>query len=141
MKVRTHTDHRPPLMQPHPLPLQALPTPPHDPTQPLIKRHRKRHMRHHAALKERKRPNPLRPVDNLVRHHEIPWFHFLRQRADSAEGDDGADAEGAEGGDVGAGGDFVGCEGVVEAVAGEEGDGVGVGRVGGGGVGEDGDGG
>jgi hypothetical protein len=47
------------------------------------------------------------------------------ETADGAEGDYCSDSDFAERGDVGAHGDFVGCDLVVQAVAGEKGDGDG----------------
>lgn len=76
-----------------------------------------------ASFEESPRPDALGAIDDLVRHDEIARSDLLLQAADGGEGDDGADAERAEGGDVGARGDFVRGELVVEAVAGEEGDG------------------
>ncbi len=126
-------------MQPHPLPLKTMPAPPHHLRQPLIERIRKPHMPNDASLEERPRPDALRSIDNLIRHDEVPRPDLLLQAADGGEGDDGADAERAEGGDVGARGDFVRGQFVVEAVAREEGD---WGRLAGGrgGVVQDGDG-
>jgi hypothetical protein len=92
----------------------------------LIKRICKPHMSHDSALKKRKRPHALRPVDNLVRHHEVARLDLFLQGADGAEGDDAAYAEGAEGGDVGTVWHFVRCKRVVNSMAGEEGDGDGV---------------
>lgn len=78
-------------------------------------------MSHHAALKKRKRPDPLGAVDNLIRHHEVARLDLFLQGPDGAERDDAAHPEGAEGGDVRAVGHFVRRERVVRAVAREEG--------------------
>lgn len=79
-----------------------------------------------AVVEEGKWADPLGAVDNLVGNDEVARFDGFLERADGREGDDGAAAEGAQGGDVGAGGDFVRGELVVGPVAGEEGDGDGV---------------
>ena len=115
-----------------------MPAPTHHPRQPLVERIREPDVPDDPSLEERPRPDALGPIDDLVRHQKIPRPDFLLQAADGGESDDGADAEGAEGGDVGARGDLVGRELVVQAVAGEEGDGR---RVAGcwGGVVQDGD--
>jgi len=63
------------------------------------------------------------------------------QRAYGAEGDDGADTEAAESGDVGAGGHLVRSNLVVKTMAGDEGDGNRLAVCRGCGVVEDGDGG
>ena len=139
-RVHTHTHDRAPVVQHDSVPVETMPTFPHYLADPLIERLRERNMRDDPTLEESKRPDALRTIDNLVRDDEVTWLDLLRKTADGTEGDDGADAEGAERGDVGAGGDLVGREFVVEAVAGEEGDWDGVLRVGGGLVGEDGDG-
>jgi hypothetical protein len=97
-------------------------TPPHNPRDFLIKRIRKPHMSHNPTLKERKRPNTLRAINNLIRHDEISRLDLFSERSDCAEGDDAPYANGAESGNVGAVGDFVGCERVVGSVTGEEGD-------------------
>ena len=79
-------------MQPNPLPLKAMSTLPHNLRQPGIKRIRKPNMTNHTALEERKRPNPLCAIDDLVRDHEIPGLDRLLQTAYGGKGDDGADA-------------------------------------------------
>lgn len=80
-------------------------------------------MPYHSAFEEREGADPLGAVDDLVRDDKVPRFDGFLETADCGEGDDGADAEAAEGGDVGAGGDLVGGEFVVEAMAADEGDG------------------
>lgn len=100
-----------------------MPTPPHDRREPFVKRIGKPHVPDDASLEESPRPHALGAIDDLIRDDEIARSDLLLQAADGGEGDDGADAERAEGGDVGARGDFVRGELVVEAVAGEEGDG------------------
>jgi hypothetical protein len=74
------------------------------------------------VLEECEGPNPLGAVDNGVRDHEVAGLDFLAETAHGAKGDDGAHADGAEGGDVGAGGDLVRGVLVVDAVPGDESD-------------------
>lgn len=69
------------------------------------------------ALKEGERSDALCAVDDRVRDHEVSRFHFFAERANSAEGDDGAYAEGAECGDVCTSGHLVRSILVVDAVA------------------------
>lgn len=135
----THGDNGAGVVQPDPLALQSMPTLPHDLRKRCVKRIREHDVPHHPALEERERTNALCAIDDLIRHDKIPGFDFLAQAAHGGEGNDGAHAEFAEGGDIGARGDFVGGEFVVETVAGEEGDWNGQ-AGGGGGVLEDGDG-
>lgn len=112
-----------------------MPASPHNLRDLLIERVRKPDVSHNPALEESERTNTLGAIDDLVWDHEVAGLDLLLQRADGGEGNDAADAEGAESGDVGAVGDFMGGKGVVGAVAGEEGDGgvlVGEDRDGGG---------
>jgi len=128
----THTNNRALIMQPHPLTTQTMPTLPHHLSQFPIKRIRKHDVSHQPALKVRERPDPLRTINDLIRNHKVAWLDLLLQTADGGKGNDGAHAETAEGGNVGAGGHFVGRVFVVQAVAGEEGDGDGLACAGGG---------
>lgn len=80
----------------------------------------------YAALVEGEGPDALGAVDDLVGNDKVHGLDLLAQGADGREGDDGAHADGAKGGDVGARGNLVGGKLVVETVAGEEGDGVAV---------------
>lgn len=89
-------------MQPDALALQTVPTAPHDLRQPLVERIRKPHVADDACLEKRPRPDAFRPVNDLIRHDEVARSDLLLQAADGGEGDDGADTERAEGGDVGA---------------------------------------
>ena len=113
---------------------------PHHGGNAFVKWIRERDVADDPVLEEREGSDPLSAVDDRVWHHEVAGLYFFTQRADGREGDDGPHADGAEGGDIGAGGYLVRSELVVEAVAGEEGDGDGLAGAGGG-VFEDGDGG
>lgn len=77
----------------------------------------------HAAFEECEWTDTLGAIDDLVRDDEVSWFDVFLQASYCGEGDDGADAEMSEGGDVGAGGDFVWCELMVQTMARDEGDG------------------
>ncbi|KAK0935574.1 hypothetical protein LTR29_012887 [Friedmanniomyces endolithicus] len=125
-------------MQPYPFPREAVSTFLHELREPGLKGIRETHVAYPTPLEKSERSDPLRAVDNLVRDDKVAGFDLLLQATDCAESDDGADTEAAEGGDVGAVGDFVGRELMVQAVAGDEGDGDWFG-AGGGGVVEDGD--
>lgn len=115
-----------------------MPATTHDLGQSVVERIREPDVPDDASFEEGPWPDAFGPIDDLIRHDEIPRSDLLLQAADGGEGDDGADAERAEGGDVGARRDFVWGEFVVEAVSGEEGDWSRVARCWGG-VMEDGD--
>lgn len=61
----------------------------------------------HTALEEGEGADALGTVDDLVGHHKVARPHFLLQTSHGAEGNDGAHADAAERGDVGAVGDLV----------------------------------
>ena len=63
-------------------------------------------------------PDPFGAIDNLIWQYEIARGDFLSEGSDSGECDDGADANGFEGGDVGEGWDIGGRVGVGRAVSG-----------------------
>lgn len=107
-------------MQRHTLTLQAVSTLPHNLSNPLIKRIRKRNVSNNALLKESPRTETLSPVNDLVRHHKVPRLDFLLQATDGREGDDGTDTNGAQGSDVGTGGDLMRRQLVVKTMATEE---------------------
>ena len=107
-------------MQRHTLTLQAVSTLPHNLSNPLIKRVRKRHVSNNTLLKERPRTETLGPVNYLVRHHKVPRFDFLLQATDGREGDYGTDTNGAKSSDVGTGGDLMRRQLVVNTMATEE---------------------
>lgn len=76
-----------------------------------------------AILEEGEGAVAFSAVDDLIRDDEVHGADLLAQGADGGEADDGAHAQGAQGSDVGAGGDLVRRELVVLAVAGQEGHG------------------
>ena len=88
-----------------------------------VERVRETDVANDAALEEGEGAHALGPVDDLVRDDKVHRLDLLAQGADGGEGDDGAHADGAQGGDVGARVDLVRRDLVVDAVAGEEGDG------------------
>ena len=79
-----------------------------------------------TSLEEGERADALGAVDDLVGDHEVAGLDLLLQTADGGEGNDGADANGAEGGDVRAGGHLMGRDLVVLAMTAQEGDGDGL---------------
>ena len=81
--------------------------------QRAIKWIREPNMSHNAALKERKGPHALCPIDNLIGDHKVHGLDLLPQGPDGREGDDASHAEASQGGNVGAVGDLVGRELVV----------------------------
>jgi hypothetical protein len=99
-----------------------------------VKGVRKADVADEPALEEGKGAHALCAVNDLVGDDKVHGLDLLLQRADGGKGDDAADADGAQGGNVGAGGHLVRGKLVVAAVAGEERDGDAVVR-------EDGDGG
>lgn len=76
-----------------------------------------------AALEESPRAHALGAVNDLVRDDKVTGLDFLLQTADGGESNDAADANGAQGGDVGASGNLMRSDLVVQAVAAQEGDG------------------
>ena len=70
------------------------------------------------SFKKGRLPDPFGAIDNLIWQYEIARGDFLSEGADSGECDDGADANGFEGGDVGEGWDIGGRVGVGRAVSG-----------------------
>lgn len=91
-------------------------------------------MPNNPSLKERKRPNPLRPINNLIRYHKVHRLDLLSQRSHGRERNHTSNTQAAQSSDVGTVGNLVGRELVVQAVTREERDVVTV-------VGEDADGG
>jgi hypothetical protein len=133
-----HADDSALVVQAHAVALEAVAALAHDLRDALVEGVREADVADHAALEEGEGADALGAVDDLVGDDEVAGLDGFLQRADGAEGDDGADAQAAQGGDVGAGGDLVGCDLVVQAVARQEGDGDGLAV--GGGVVQDGDG-
>jgi hypothetical protein len=97
-------------MQPHTLAFQRMPTPLHNLSDFRVEGIREPDMAHDAAVEEGEGAHALGAIDDLVRHDEVAGPNVLLQRADGAEGDDAAHAQRAQGGEVGAVGDFVGRE-------------------------------
>lgn len=82
----------------------------------------KGHMTDKAALEEGEWANALCAVDDLVRDHKVHGLDLLLQGAYSAEGNDAADTNVSQSGNVGASGNLVRCILVVCTVAGKESD-------------------
>lgn len=74
------------------------------------------------ALEEAGRANAFGAINNLGGEDKVAGGYFFTERADSTEGEDGADAEVFKGGDVGARGDGRGGDIVMFAMASDEGD-------------------
>ena len=109
-------------MQNDALPLQRVATLSHQSRDAFVKGVSEWDVADDPILEESERPDPLGAVDDGIRDHEVAGLDLLTETAHGAEGDDGAHADGPEGGDIGAGGDLVGGMLVVDAVPGEEGD-------------------
>lgn len=77
-------------------------------------------MSHHTTLKEGKRPNSLCSINDLVWHHKVPRSNLFLQTSDRAERNDCPYTNGPQSGDIGADGNLVWCELMVEAVTREE---------------------
>lgn len=80
----------------------------------------KANVSNNATLEEGKWSDALGSVDDLIWNDEIAWLDLLLEGADSREGNDAANADGAEGGNIGAVWNLMWCNGVVGAVTGEE---------------------
>ena len=74
------------------------------------------------ALEETGRTNAFGAIDDLSWEGKVAGGDFFAEGADGAEGEDDADAEVFEGGDVGARRDGGGGDAVVLSVASDEGD-------------------
>lgn len=109
-------------MQAHILALETVSEFPNYLAQIVVKGIREPNMADHALLEESEWPDALGAVNDLVRHDKVPRLDRLLQTAYSGEGNDSADTDGAESRDVGAGGNLMRCEFVVQAMAGEESD-------------------
>lgn len=75
----------------------------------------------HTTLEEGERANSLGAVDSLIGDDKVHRLDLLLEGADGGEGDDGANANVPQGGDVGTVGDLMGCVLMVNTVTGEEG--------------------
>ena len=82
-----------------------------------------------TALEVGPRANTLGAVNDLVGDDKITGLNFLLKTADGGEGNDAADTDRAQGGDIGTGRDLVGGDLVVSAVTAQERDGNGLGIV------------
>jgi hypothetical protein len=76
-----------------------------------------------TTLEESPWTNTLSAVNDLVRNDKIAGLDLLLETANSGESNDATDTNGAQSGDVGAGGNLMGSDLVVGAVAAQEGDG------------------
>lgn len=119
--MHTHADEGAAVVQNHALSLQAVSTGPHHLRDTLIKGIAKRNVTDYTSLEESERPDTLRPVNDLVWDNEVAGLDLLLQAADGGEGDNGTHTDGAKSGDVGARGDLVGSDLVVQAMSAEKG--------------------
>lgn len=108
-------------MKGHTIAFQAVSASPDNLGDTLIKWVAEGNVSHDTFLEECKRSDTLGAVDDLVGNHEITGLDLLLQAANGGEGDDGADTDGTQGSNVGAGRDFVGRNLMVQAMATEEG--------------------
>ena len=118
----THADDGALVVQNNTVALEALRTALDDIGQLGVERIREADVPDEPLLEEGEGADALGAVDDLVRHDKVHGLDLLLQRADGGEGDDGAHADVAQGGDVGAVGHLVRRELVVHAVARDEGD-------------------
>lgn len=82
---------------------------------------RKPDVPHNPVLEEGERADALGPVNDLVGNDEVHGLDLLAEGPDGGEGDDAADADGPQSGDVGARWHLMRGDLVVDAVASEEG--------------------
>ena len=95
----------------------------HDGSELGVERVGKPYVANHSALEEGEWADPFGAINDLVGNDKVHRLDVLLEGADGREGDDCADANGAEGGDVGAGWDLVRGDLVMGAMAAEECDG------------------
>lgn len=107
-------------MQHNTLAFEAVAASPHNLGNTLIERVSERNVSNHTSLEECERPDALGTVNDLVWDHEVAGLDLLLQAADGREGNDGADTNGAQGRDVGAGRHLMGRNLMVQAVATKE---------------------
>ena len=109
-------------MEDNTLTLQTVSTGSHHFGDTLVERVAKRHVGDDTPLEERKRSDTLGTINDLVRDHKVAGLDLLLQAADGGEGNDGADANGTERGNVGAGRNLMRGDLVVHAMATEKSD-------------------
>lgn len=140
-ELRTlHADDSALVVQAHAIALEAVAALAHDLGDALVEGVGETDVADHATLEEGEGTDALGAVNDLVGDDKVTGLDLLLQRAYGAEGDNGADTEATESGDVGAGGNLMGSDLVVKTMAGDEGDGDGLAVGRGRGVVEDGDG-
>lgn len=121
--LHTHADQGTAVVQHHTLTLQAVSTGPHDLGDTLVEGVTEGNVSDHAALEEGEGTDTLGAIDDLVGNDEIAGLDLLLQATDGGEGNDGANTDGAQSSNVGAGGNLVGSDLVVQTVTAQEGDG------------------
>lgn len=118
-----HADDGASLMEDHAVTLHGSGAFLDDAGEPGVERVGEPDVADYAALEEGEGTDAFGAVDDLVGNDEIHGLDLFAEGTHGGEGDDGAYADEAEGGDVGSGRDFMGRELMIDAVAGEEGDG------------------
>lgn len=102
--------------------LQTVSTGSHHLGDTLVERVAKRHVADDTPLEERERSDTLGAINDLIRDHKVAGLDLLLQATDGGEGNDGADANGAERGNVGAGRNLMRGNLVMQAMATQESD-------------------
>jgi hypothetical protein len=118
----THTDQSTLIMQGNTLTLHVLGALLDHLSKACIERIREADVSDDTALEEGEGTDALCAIDDLVGDDKVHWLNLLLERADGGKGDDTANADVPQGGDVCAVGDLVGGKLVMQAVTGEEGD-------------------
>ena len=120
--ILTHADDSALVVKDDAVALEALCTPLDNLSELAIEGVSKADVTDDTALEEGERADALGAVDDLIRDNKVHGLDLLLERAYGGEGDDGSDADVTQGRDVGAVGDLVRRELVVDAMAGQEGD-------------------
>lgn len=126
MGLHTHADNGAPIVQDNTVTLQAVTTLADNLGDTLIEGVTEGNVGDNTALEVGPRPDTLGTVNDLVGDDKVTRLDLLLKTADGGEGDDAADTDRAQSGDVGTGRDLVGCDLVVSAVAAQERDGNGL---------------
>lgn len=107
-------------MQNDPVTLQAVSAFPHDLGDTLVKGISEGDVGDHTPLEVGPWPHTLGTVNDLVRNDKVARLDCLLETTDSREGDDAPDPDGAQSGNVRAGGNLVRGDLVVRAVSAQE---------------------
>jgi hypothetical protein len=124
--LHTHADNGAPIVQDNTVALQAVTALADNLGDTLIEGVTKGNVGDNTTLEVGPRPNTLGAVNDLVGDNKVTRLNLLLKTADGGEGDDAANTDRAQSGDVGTSRDLVGCDLVVGAVAAQERDGNGL---------------